>query len=169
MRKLSKEEVLSQVQKKSYEYEVEYHGCAQCVLLAVQDVFGLGNEVAFKAATGFAAGIGLMGSVCGALIGGVMALGLKHGRDYRTFLNYDPERVRWKSYKLAMELYKKFQETYGSCICHDIQKKILGKSYNLWDPKQLEEFEKAGGHGPQGCPTVVRNAAKWVAEILLEE
>lgn len=32
-----------------------------------------------------------------------------------------------------------------------------------------EEVLKDGGHSPMGCPTVVENAAKWVAELLLEE
>jgi len=30
-------------------------------------------------------------------------------------------------------------------------------------------LEKDGGHGPNGCTTVVKNAAKWVAELLLGE
>lgn len=30
-------------------------------------------------------------------------------------------------------------------------------------------LEKDGGYGPNGCPTVVKNAAKWVAELLFGE
>ena len=67
------------------------------------------------------------------------------------------------------EDWEKFKKTYGSCICHDIQHRIFGKSCDLWDPKQYEQFEKDGGHGANGCPTVVENAVKWVAELFLEE
>ena len=44
--------------KKAFECEKNCYGCSQCVLLAVQDVFGLESEEIFKAATGFAGGIG---------------------------------------------------------------------------------------------------------------
>ena len=169
MKKKLREKILAEVQKKAFEYEKNYYGCSQCVLLAVQDVFGLEGEETFKAATGFAGGIGFKGSVCGALTGGIIAIGLKYGRDVQAFLQHDPEKTRFKTFNLARKLWKKFEETYGSCICRDIQKRIFGKSYDLWDLKQYEEFEKDGGHGPNGCPTVVKNAAKWVAELLLEE
>ena len=169
MKKRPKDEILKQVQEKAFKYEKEYYGCSQCVLLAIQEVFEMENENTFKAATGYAGGIGLTGSVCGALLGGIMAIGLKYGRDLHAFFNRDPEKVRFKSYMLAAKLRRKFEETYGSCFCRDIQKKLFGKWYNLFDPKEFEEFEKAGGHGPQGCPTVVKNAARWVSEILLAE
>ncbi|MCK5587648.1 MAG: C_GCAxxG_C_C family protein [Candidatus Lokiarchaeota archaeon] len=52
-----------------FKYEKKYYGCSQCVLLAVQDTFGFKNEDVFKSASGLAVGIGLMGSVCGALTG----------------------------------------------------------------------------------------------------
>lgn len=167
--KKSKEEILNLVQKKAFEYEKEYYGCSQCVLLAVQEVFGLEKEDVFKAATGFAGGICFKGSVCGALTGGIIAIGLKYGRDIQAFLQHDPEKTRFKTFGLARKLWEKFEETYGSCICQNIQKRIFGKSYDLWDPKQYEQFEKDGGHDPNGCPTVVKNAAKWVAELLLEK
>lgn len=165
----TKEKILEEVQNKAFKYEKEYYGCSQCVLLAVQEVFGLENEDVFKAATGFAGGIGFKGSVCGALTGGIMAIGLKYGRDVQTFLRHDPEKTRFKTFRLTRKLWKKFEKTYESCICQDIQKKIFGKSYDLWDPKEYMKFEKDGGHGLDGCPLVVKKAAKWVAELLLKE
>lgn len=164
-----KKELLEEVQRKAFEYEKNYYGCSQCVLLAVQGVFGLESEETFKAATGFAGGIGFRGSVCGALIGGIMAIGLKYGRNVQAFLQHDPEKTRFKTVGRARNLWEKFEKTYGSCLCQNIQKRIFGKSYDLWDPKQYEQFEKDGGHGPNGCPKVVKKAAKWVAKLLLEE
>lgn len=38
----------------------------------------------------------------------------------------------------------------------------------MWDAKEYEEFERAGGHRDK-CPSVTGNVAKWVAQILLEE
>lgn len=54
--------------------------CSESVLFAVSDWLEVRNEFIPKIATGFGAGIGGRGTVCGALSGGVMALGLKFGR-----------------------------------------------------------------------------------------
>ena len=151
-----------------FKYEKEYYGCSQCVLLAIQDTFNLENETVFKSASGLAAGIGLLGSVCGALTGGVMALSLKYGRDLQAFKAGDPEGKRLKAYEKARQLYKRFEDEYRSVICKDIQKKIFGRSFNLNDPQDFKEFEEAGAHVDK-CPGVVGRAAQWVAEIILED
>jgi hypothetical protein len=67
-----------------------------------------------------------------------------------------------------MKLHDKFINEYGSILCKDIQKKIMGRSFNLWDPKDYEEFEKAGGHTDK-CPDVVGKAAEWTVEILYDD
>ena len=36
---MNKEKILDQVQRMGYEFEEEHHGCAQCTLLALQEVF----------------------------------------------------------------------------------------------------------------------------------
>ena len=71
----SEKKFLEEVEKKAYQYEREYHNCAQCTLLTIQEMFGLSGDDTLKAATGFAGGIGRTGSVCGAVLGGVMAFG----------------------------------------------------------------------------------------------
>ena len=150
-----------------FQYEKVYKGCSQCVLAAVQDLFGERNDDVFRAASGLAGGAGLCGdSGCGGYSGGIMALSQLHGRARENFL--DPERTRRKSFDLAKKLHDKFIAEYGSVICRDIQQKILGRGYYLRDPEEFEKFEKAGAHAEK-CPSVVGNAAKWVAEILWEE
>jgi hypothetical protein len=72
-----------------------------------------------------------------------------------------------ESHKLAKKLYDRFVEQYGSCICRDVQKRIFGRSFNMWDAKDYEEFEKAGGHRDK-CPSVTGNVAMWATEILLQ-
>jgi hypothetical protein len=110
---------------------------------------------------------GLCGdSGCGGYSGGIIALSQFYGRLSENFL--DPERTRRKSFDLAKRLHDKFIAEYGSVICRDIQQKILGRGYYLRDPEEFGKFEKAGAHAEK-CPSVVGNAAKWTAEILLEE
>jgi len=43
----------------------------------------------------------------------------------------------------------------------------FGRSYNLLDPKEYEELEKARGHSEK-CPSVVGKATRWTVELLLD-
>jgi len=63
-----------------------------------------------KLASGFTGGIGRSGSVCGALTGGVMALGLAFGRT-------NPGAPRPKLLPATRELIDWFEQAYGSCCC----------------------------------------------------
>ena len=52
-----------------------HYNCAQSVLLPFAEVFGMSEEDVMRIAVHFGAGM-KMGSVCGAVTGGLMALGL---------------------------------------------------------------------------------------------
>jgi len=172
---MSEKEILEDVEKRAYKYEQEYRDCSQCVLLAIQEVFNLPGDDALKAATGFAGGIGRTGSVCGAFIGGVMALGLLYGRDRETMKHPD-EEVRFHRREdiesrlgtLIKKLRGRFDEEYGSIICDDIEVKLFGRSFDKWNPEERDEKARLGGYEGK-CPTVVGNAARWTAELIMEE
>lgn len=157
-------EILERVCARASEYEQKYGSCPQCVLAAIQDVFGMVDDHVFKAGHALAGGVGLTtNGTCGALSGGVMALCCKYGRTRENFA-----KGRYlKSYQLGKRLHDRFVQEYGSCICREVQEKIFGRSFNLWDAKDYQEFERAGGHKDK-CPTITGNVAMWVAEILLE-
>ena len=57
------------------------YNCAQSVLFALYDQINpnIKNDFIPKIASGFGGGIGRCGSVCGALTGSIMAVGLKYG------------------------------------------------------------------------------------------
>ena len=59
------------------------YNCAQSVLYAFGPELGLDGEISLKLATGLGAGMGRRGEVCGAVTGGILALGLKYGRGSR--------------------------------------------------------------------------------------
>lgn len=153
-----------------FEYERDYRGCSQCVFAALQDALGLRNDVTdaiFKSATAFAGGAALEGDgQCGAYSGALMMMSHIVGRERERF--DDPERVRDKTNALAQKLHSKFLERYGTVICHLIHRKIFGRPYYLPDPHQREKFDQDGGHADK-CPSVVGEAARWTAEILIEE
>jgi len=157
-----KNAILKRVYDHAFEYEQKYGSCPQCVLGAIQDEFGIVPDDVFRAGHALAGGVGLSTEgTCGALTGGVMALGCKYGRSRENFA-----KGRFvNSYVRAKKLVDRFVQEYGSTICRDVHKKIFERTFNLWDPKDYQEFEKAGAHRDK-CPTVAGNVAKWVAEIL---
>ncbi len=159
------EKLLEQVYARAYEYEQKYGSCPQCVLAAVRDFFGIVSDDVFKAGHALAGGAGLTtNGTCGALAGGIIALSCKYGRSRENFA----EGRYLKSYQIGKRLYDRFVQEYGSCICREVQERIFGRSFDMWDAKEYEEFERAGGHRDK-CPSVTGNVAMWVAQILLEE
>jgi len=161
------EDILAKVESLAANYQRQFGGCSQCVVGALKNVIGGISDDVFKAATGLAGGIGVTGAnACGALTGGVMVLSLYLGREYNNFA--DPKKIRWETFRLAKKLQEKFDKEYGSGICKEVQNRIMGRSYNLWNEKDYNDFLSAGGHDDK-CPPVCGKAARWVIEILQEE
>ena len=88
------------------------YNCAQAVLFAYAPGLGLDGETSLKLATGFGAGMGRRGEVCGAVTGGILALGLKYGRGGRQDRSATEE-----TYQKTLELMARFEERHGSCLC----------------------------------------------------
>jgi C_GCAxxG_C_C family probable redox protein len=104
-----------QLSEKAVSFFKEGFNCAESVLMTIQDFLGL--EMNSTMATGFGAGIGRKGSVCGAVTGGILAINLKYGRQKTE----DKESIK-QTYIRASEFYKRFEEKMGSAICYDIIK-----------------------------------------------
>lgn len=161
------EELLSKGYELGYSYEKTYHGCSQCVLAALMDVIGEADDQIFRSASGLAAGLGASGrATCAALLGGVMAISQRYGRERSKF--DDVEGIRFRCYEISRKLLDKFESAYGSTKCGDVQIKLMGRSFDLLDPVNWDEFIEAGGHDTH-CPGVVGNVVKWTLEVLLGE
>jgi C_GCAxxG_C_C family probable redox protein len=164
MGETSNERKAEQAYALAYEYEQKYGSCPQCVLAAVQEVIGLPTDDVFKASYVLSGGGALSTrGTCGALAGALMAVSAEHGRDRASFAL---GRNR-KSLDLARRVYDAFVAEFGSPICADVQVKLFGRSYDLWDPAGFEAFVAAGGHLDK-CPKVVGTAARIATEVLLE-
>lgn len=149
-----------------FQYMQKYWNCAQCTLAALSDFFGMEDERLVKAATALSGGTAGMGNGnCGAYSGGVLALGDLYGRERKDLSDREKTRV---ARDLAGKLHARFMEQYGGVTCHDVQRKVFGRAFNLRDPKDYEAFEKAGAHLDK-CPSVVGNAVRWTGEIILAE
>jgi len=147
------------------EYEKTCTGCAQSVVAGLLDALEIQSPDVFRAASGLADGIGLTGDgSCGALTGCAMVIGLVVGRerqDHRDMMK------PMQSYLLCKELHDDFVREYGSCRCHDIQRKLMGRTFDLLDPRQFEEAMTEGmlGH----CAGVCSAAARSAAALILRE
>jgi C_GCAxxG_C_C family probable redox protein len=130
---------------------LEGYNCAQSVLLTMfQDENGK-NILVPKIASGFGAGIGRCGSICGALTGGVMVISLRHGT------NEPSAEKRLRSYELSAQLYKQFELRHGTVLCRELI------HYDLSNPKEREKAHEARV-SEEKCSNYIRT----VIEILLK-
>ena len=98
-----------------------------------------------------------------------MAIDLIFGRSYEDYVSHDPARKRYVALRLAKVLVDRFREQFGGVTCKEVQTRVLGRWYDLWDQDQYKMFNDAGGHDPRGCPSVCGKATKLAAEIILDE
>ncbi len=91
------------------------YNCAQAVLYSFKDYINIDGNTALKMACGFGAGMGRRGEVCGAVTGGIIAIGAKYGRGEN-----DDKTATEKTYAKTKELMDKFQEKHGSFVCKQL-------------------------------------------------
>ena len=160
---MSDNELIKEAANLAYEYQKKYHGCSQCVIKALDDSLGLGGGPVFKAVTALAGGIAMKGELCGALIGGIVAIGLAFGRE-RLEESWS-SRGYTEAHYYAAELCDKFKEELGSIKCRDLLKARLGRSLDLRKRGELRHLISAGAL--ECCPEVVRKGTQLAAEVIL--
>ena len=104
----------------------------------------LDNDTCMKIASGFGGGIASNGNMCGALTGGIMALGLKYGGSM----------MEEKAFQAANTLLENFSKLHGSVLCKELINFDLAAAEDV-----REAFEKGVF---KNCPKYVED----VAEIL---
>ncbi len=167
MEEKQKADLADSAQRMAADYERKCTGCAQSVVAGLLDALGIedAGEGVFKAASGLADGIGLTGDgSCGALTGGCMVIGLLFGRERK---DHQDMMKPMKSYLMCKELHDHFMEQYGSCRCFDIQTRLMGRTFNMYDPKELQEAFTSGMM--DHCSGVVGRSARKAAELILAE
>jgi len=92
--------------------------CSEAVFYVINKHLGYPMpEDAVRTASGFPIGIGRTGCVCGALSGGVMALGLKFGRS-------KPGDQAPKILEKSRELTERFKARFTHTCCREITKAV---------------------------------------------
>ena len=134
-------------------YFDQHYNCAQSTVAPFAKRFGADLDMVFKLATPFGGGIGHSGKICGAVSGGIMAIGLARG-----ITVYDSEK-KAACYDLAKEFQERFVDLYGDLACPS----LLG--LDIGDPGELEEAREQDLFHTL-CPCFVADAARIVAEML---
>ena len=124
--------------------------CSEALMSAIRSNFELDvPEAVIAMASGFPVGIGRSKCLCGAVSGGVMALGLFFGRTVQG----DPKVE--KNLAVAKELHDYFKEANGkNALCC----RILTK-----------EFDMSKGEHKEQCIQYTGMVARKVAEIIIRE
>ena len=96
-------------------YFEDGYNCAQAVLLAFCEDFGLKKETAIMISAPFGGGMGRLREVCGTFSGINMVIGLYEGK-------YDikDNQAKAKLYSDVQTLAEKFKQDNGSIICRDL-------------------------------------------------
>jgi len=165
IRKLSedaKEKLIAKIEQDARYNEVKYFGCCQVVLDALQRNLDIGNGGAFRAASGLLGGVAMAREVCGALVGGVMGIGLVYGRASLTTENVGPENLKFLETRVrGSRLCERFREKFGSLRCADVMVSVGRKGFPRFNT--LEAFED---HAK--CEKVTGPASGFAAEIILQ-
>jgi C_GCAxxG_C_C family probable redox protein len=130
--------------------------CAQTVLGAFCEDFGLDPITAAKIAAGFGTGMGRTGGVCGALTGGSMVIGLKYCKLNADGSKYAPATEL--TYALVKELLLQFKQQNKSIICKELIGLDLGIPENL-------EYARKNIFSTQ-CSGYIQNVIEILGEIL---
>lgn len=156
----SKEKLLDRIAWDAYYNDRVYQGCTRCVLHALQSHLHLGNGEVLRASTALAGGVARMGETCGALTGGIMAIGLVLGCEKLENITAYRETM-----EVSHEIYNRFKKEIGSTVCYEIQNRLFGRSFDFKKDEEAEEWCKEGGL--EKCPMVCAIAARIAADIIL--
>jgi C_GCAxxG_C_C family probable redox protein len=109
--------------ERALKYFDQGFSCSQSVLSAFSPVFGLNRTQALRIASAFGGGICRRGDLCGAITGGLMVIGLKHGR-----ARANDVTAKEKTYRLAQRFMRWFERQYGTLLCRELIGVDLSKS-----------------------------------------
>lgn len=166
----SKQEILDQVEQTAGDYMESGKGsCAQGAFFALQQEFNLKEGMVLKALEAMP-GIAFRGDTCGAVLGALATLGVSPSRDKLNELESFRSLARQ-----ANALCDAFEKEFGSLMCSRVHPELLGKNMNWADilldpePKRLQELFQTSALMAKKCRIPTGKAARFAAEILLEE
>ena len=131
----------------------EGFSCSQAVLAAYSKQFGLEQETAMKLSAGFGGGMKMAGTY-GALTGGFMVIGLKHGHS-----EAEDKEGKKRLGALIKDFTARFKKRAGSLTCRELMNCDISTQEGLQLANETNLFSVV-------CPKAVRAAAGILEEML---
>lgn len=154
------EQLADQAYQRAFELDAKYGCCPQCVLTALKETVGGVSDELIKASHGLSGGGSLMGhGTCGALTGGLLALGTRRGRDADKL---DKGRGM-ANFQAGRQLVERFEKEFGGTSCRELQERFSGRTWDFWRPEEYKGFSTARG---DHCAHTTGLVTRWVIEML---
>lgn len=125
--------------------------CSESVLQAVAESRGIQSELIPKIATGLCGGIARSGNICGAVSGGVLAIGLCFGRS-------QPGQSPEETIRRVRAFLAKCEQCFGSANCE----RLIGCRLDTPEGQQFFKEHKLR----EKCAGFTRGAAQMAVEAL---
>lgn len=147
--------------EKAMQSFLDGYNCAQCMVIAFEDMITEHSDVdinmALQIASPFGGGMGRLREVCGSVSGMFMVLGYLKG--YSKAGDYEGKK---ELYAHVQELARRYEEANGSIVCRE----LLGltvKHEDATPEKRTEEYYKN-----RPCAEKIGSAAEILEEYLKE-
>jgi C_GCAxxG_C_C family probable redox protein len=137
--------------EKSKAYFNSGFGCAESVLKAIAESKGIESALIPRIASGFCGGVANTGGMCGAAIGGIMAISILYGRDRA-------EDSKELNYQKVQQFIREFNLKFGSVNCTQLSGCDLGTAEGHAKFKELNVHVK--------CSDYTGEATRMVIELL---
>ena len=125
----------------------EGFSCSQAVMGAYCERFDLDKETAIKLSAGFGGGMKMAGT-CGALTGGFMVIGLKHGHS-----EAEDKEGKKRLGALIKDFKARFKKRAGSLACRELMNCDISTQEGHRLANEMDLFSVV-------CPKAVRAAAQ---------
>lgn len=137
----------------------EGYNCAQAVVAAFSDLYGIEEEVALRMSCSFGAGIGRIREVCGAVSGMAMIAGLENG-----IVEGKDVEGKKENYDLINKMIDEFKKNNSSIVCRELlgKKKDKSKKVDTTPEIRNDEYYKT-----RPCLKHVIECATIVEEMII--
>ena len=162
------ETALDLIEKNAVEAQLRDDACARSTMYGLKTYFPFITDEVVAATLSLIGGAGISSGSCGAYTSGLLAIGLK----YNPLIAEESTAAGLAKKEKAMGKIFAFRDAFirefGTTMCPEIHKLIFGRSFNLIQDQEREEFLSIPDHAEK-CSRVVAKAVRIAAGIMLED
>lgn len=133
----------------------EGYNCAQSVVAAWADAYGLDRDMALRVSSSFGGGIGRMRLTCGAMCGLAMLAGLETGSTVGS-----DAQAKAGNYKVVQQLAEEFRQRFGDIQCSALLHLDKPEGTHVPEERNAQYYRK------RPCKELVAGASELFANFL---